>query len=168
MLLPAGSPDGERGEALAEYASVAAFNDLALRLLAVGAPTALVAGCQQAAADEIRHAVTVARLAGDNGGDFGAIAGLRGRRIGRRWHSRRRQLSRIAAESFVDGWLNETAAAAALRRRAEMAATAEERDVMVSIADDEAAHADLARQIVVWCHSEEPVAVGKALAACMR
>jgi hypothetical protein len=43
-------------DALEEHASVAAFARFAMQLLAVGAPSKLVAGAQRAGLDEIRHA----------------------------------------------------------------------------------------------------------------
>ncbi|HUP84485.1 MAG TPA: hypothetical protein VM143_02350 [Acidimicrobiales bacterium] len=167
--------DGRRNHALeeagAEYASVASFGELALRLLAVGAPSTLVGACHRAALDEIRHASTVEVLAGRDAGAvrFGAIPGLLGRRIGgggvARVRSRRAELRRIALESFLDGWLNEGRAARELQGRAIRAASADERDALMTMAADEQRHADLARDIVTWCFEEEPVGVGRALAS---
>lgn len=159
-------------EADAEYASVASFGELALRLLAVGAPPTMVGACHRAALDEIRHAATIEVLAagGDTGGvNFGAIPGLLGRRIGgggvARVRSRRAELRRIAVESYLDGWLNEGRAARELRGRAVHAASPVERDALMTMAEDEQRHADLAREIVTWCFEEEPVGVGRALAS---
>ena len=158
-------------EAGAEYASVASFGELALRLLAVGAPPTLVGACHRAALDEIRHADTVEVLAGRDAGGvrFGAIPGLLGRRIGgggvARLRSRRAELRRIAVESYLDGWLNEGRAARELHGRAVHAASAVERDALMTMAEDEQRHADLARDIVTWCFEEEPVGVGRALAS---
>lgn len=165
LLLPAtGGADRPDDDARAEYASVASFGELALRLLAVGAPPDLVAACHRAALDEIRHASTCERLAGRLPSSFGAISGLLGRRLGGWRRSRRFQLQRLAVESLVDGWRNEGAAAAQLRDRAETAASPQDRAALMSMADDEQRHADLARAIVTWCFDEEPVAVGRALA----
>ncbi|HEX2040407.1 MAG TPA: hypothetical protein VHF47_11825 [Acidimicrobiales bacterium] len=132
--------------------------------MAVGAPVALVEACHRAALDEIRHARSADRLAGRGPSRFGAIPKLLGRRVGGWTRSRRKQLQRIAVESFVDGWLNESAAAERLRRRADAASTAEEQAILFAMADDEAGHAELARAIVTWCLEEEPTAVGRALA----
>lgn len=165
LLLPAvGGGDRPDDDARAEYASVASFGELALRLLAVGAPPALVAACHRAALDEIRHASTCERLAGRLPSSFGAISGLLGRRLGGWRRSRCVQLQRLAVESLVDGWRNEGAAAAQLRDRAENAACPQDRAALMSMAEDEQRHADLARAIVTWCFDEEPVAVGRALA----
>lgn len=160
LLLPKGR--GLR-RARTEYASVASFSELSLRLIAVGAPVELVEACHRAALEEIRHARTEA---GDAGAQFGAIPALIGRRIGGWARSRRSQLQRIAVESFLDGWRNESAAAAALRSRAaEPSLTDEQRADLLAMAEDEQGHAELARDIVTWCFDEDPAAVGRALAA---
>lgn len=151
-------------EARAEYASVASFGELALRLLAVGAPAELVAACHRSALDEIRHAATCDALAGHPATPFGAIPGLLGRPLGGWRRSRRVQLQRLAVESFLDGWVNEGAAAAELRDRAEHADSADDRAALEGMADDEQRHADLARSIVTWCFEEDPAAVGRVLA----
>ena len=164
LLLPAvagSQPAGD--ESRAEYASVASFGELALRLLAVGAPAGLVAACHEAALDEIRHAAVCETLAGRPTTAFGAMPGLLGRRLGGWRRSRTVQLRSIAVESFVDGWRNEGAAAAELRERAERATAPEEQAELRAMAADEQRHADLARAIVTWCFDEEPVAVGRAL-----
>ncbi|HVF76639.1 MAG TPA: hypothetical protein VM938_16500 [Acidimicrobiales bacterium] len=163
MLLPLGGDAGD-ADARGEYASVASFGELALRLMAVGAPVELVEACHRAALDEIRHARQADALADRTRPRFGAIPELLGRRIGGSARSRRAQLRRIAVESFTDGWLNESAAAARLRQRAE-AATGDARATLLAMAADEDGHAELARDIVTWCFDEDPAAVGPALAA---
>ena len=169
LLLPGdgghqSGPDDE--EARAEYASVASFGELALRLIAVGAPTGLVAACHRAALDEIRHASIVDDLAGRRRSQgFEAIPGLLGRRIGGRRRSRRWQLGHIAVESYLDGWVNEGLAADRLRFRAQHAGSARERARLMAMADDEQRHAELARAIVTWCFEEAPRHVGRALTA---
>jgi hypothetical protein len=161
MLLPLAGGDVE---ARSEFASVASFGELALRLLAVGAPAELVAGCHSAALDEIRHASLCRSLGGTPDAGFGAIPHLLGRRLGGLRRSRRVQLRRLAVESFLDGWLNEGAAAAQLRQRADQAATSEEEATLRSMAEDEQGHAELARAVVTWCFEQDPVGVGRALA----
>lgn len=166
LLLPAQDDDfgPDDNEARSEYASVASFGELALRLIAVGAPADLVAACHRAALDEIRHASIVDGLAGRRRARFGAIPGLLGRRIGGRRGSRRGHLKRIAVESYLDGWVNEGTAAAHLRARAERAESVRERAQLGAMASDEQRHADLARDIVIWCFQEDPLHVGRALA----
>ena len=163
LLLP--TEDGvHHDEARIEYASVASFGELGLELMALGAPTALVARCHRAAIDEIAHATTLDRLAGRDGSRFGAIPHLLGRRIGGRSRSRRRHLARIAVTSYRDGWLNEGASAADMEARAQRAATPDERRAFERIAAEERGHAELGRDVVLWCFEESPDAVGRALA----
>jgi len=165
LLLPAlrgGHPADD--EARMEYASVASFGELALRLLAVGGPADLVAACHRAALDEIRHAAACVALHGGQAAAFGAIPSLLGRRLGGWRRSRRAQLQGLAVESFLDGWVNEGAAAALLRERAEQAASAENGLVLAAMAEDEQRHAELARSIVTWCFGQDPTGVGRALA----
>jgi hypothetical protein len=163
LLLPV--DDGEHNdEARIEYASVASFGELGLELMALGAPTALVARCHRAAIDEIAHATALDRLAGRDGSRFGAIPHLLGRRIGGRFGGRRRHLARIAVTSYRDGWLNEGLSAADMEERAQTAARVEERRAFERIAAEERAHAELGRDVVLWCFEESPEAVGRALA----
>jgi hypothetical protein len=143
---------------------VASFGELGLELMALGAPTALVARCHRAAIDEISHATTLDRLAGRDGSRFGPIPHLLGRRIGGRLRSRRRHLARIALTSYRDGWLNEGRSAADMEARAQTAERAQEREAFARIAAEERGHADLARDVVLWCFEESPRAVGRALA----
>ena len=146
-----------------EYASVASFGELALRLLGVGAPADLVAACHRAALDEIRHAAACVALSGGQPAAFGPIPSLLGRRLGGWRRSRRAQLQGLAVESFLDGWVNEGTAAALLRERAEQA-SAEDGVVLGAMAEDEQRHAELARSIVTWCFDQDPAGVGRALA----
>ena len=164
MLLPA-SDGVTQEEARAEYASVASFGELALELLALGAPVDLVRRCHQAATEEIGHAVSIEALHGRAAAAFGPMPLLLRRRIGGSRRRRRALLVRLAVESYRDGWLNEGAAATELEERARAAATDAERAVWQRMADEERSHAELARDIVLWCHSQNEDAVGRALAA---
>jgi len=114
--------------------------------------------------DEIAHATMLDRLAGRDRTPFGAIPHLLGRRIGGRGRSRQRHLARIAVESYRDGWLNEGASASEFEARAERAGTTEERRALSRIAADERSHAELGRDVVLWCFAESPQSVGRALA----
>lgn len=162
LLLPEG--DGAGTEARMEYASVASFAELALQLMALGAPTTLVTRCHRAALDEIAHAGVLDGIAGDGRRGFGPIPQLLGRRIGTRLSTRRRRLARMAVESYLDGWLNEGASAADMEHRAHAAATPAEQRAFARIAGDERRHAELGRDVVLWCFDEEPRSVGRALA----
>lgn len=156
--------DGAGDEARMEYASVASFAELGLELMALGAPTALVARCHRAGLDEIAHATALDRLAGQARAQFGAIPHLLGRRIGGRRSTRRRGLVRVAVASYRDGWLNESSSALDMEVRAQRAETDAERRTFERIAEDERRHADLGRDVVLWCFEEDPPAVGRALA----
>ena len=162
LLLPEG--DGAGDEARMEYASVASFGELALQLMALGAPTSLVVRCHRAALDEIAHAGMLDGLSGGGRRGFGPIPHLQGRRIGSRLSTRRRRLARIAVESYRDGWLNEGASADDMEHRARAAQTQGERRAFERIAGDERRHADLGRDVVLWCFDEEPRSVSRALA----
>ena len=162
FLLPADVGAGD--EARMEYASVASFAELGLQLMALGAPTALVLRCHRAGLDEIAHATALDRLAGGERAGFGPIPHLLGRRVGGRMSTRRRRLARIAVESYRDGWLNEGTSAADMARRAGSAGTPAERHMFERIAADERRHADLGRDVVLWCFDEDPRGVGRALA----
>jgi hypothetical protein len=142
----------------------ASFAELSLQLMALGAPTALVRRCHGAGLDEIAHATVLDRLSGAERTGFGPIPYLLGRSIGGQLSTRRRRLARIALESYKDGWLNEGASAAEMEARGRSAATPEERRAFERIAGDERGHADLGRDVVLWCFGEEPRGVGRALA----
>ncbi len=147
-----------------EYAAVASFAELGLQLIALGAPTALILRCHRAGLDEIAHATVLDRMRGCERTGFGPIPHLLGRRIGGRPSTRRRRLARIAVESYRDGWLNEGASAAEMDERARSAATPEERRAFERIAADERRHADLGRDVVLWCFGEDQRGVGRMLA----
>lgn len=75
-----------------------------------------------------------------------------------------RRLARIALESYQDGWLDEGASASEMEERGRSAGTPEERRAFERIAGDERRHADLGRDVVLWCFGEDPRGVGRALA----
>ncbi len=146
-----------------EYASVASFAELGLQLMALGAPTELVLRCYRAGLDEIAHAAALDALSGGMRTGFGPIPHLLGRRIGGRLSTRRRRLARIALESYRDGWLNEGASAEDMDERAHSAPTPQERRAFKRIAGDERRHAELGRDVVLWCFGEDQRGVGRAL-----
>ncbi|MDQ6945733.1 MAG: hypothetical protein M3256_05525 [Actinomycetota bacterium] len=162
FLLP--NEDGAGDEARMEYASVAAFAELSLQLMALGAPTALVRRCHGAGLDEIAHATVLDGLSGAERTAFGPIPHLLGRSIGGVVSTRRCRLARIALESYRDGWLNEGASAAEMEERGRSAGSPEERRAFERIAEDERRHAALGRDVVLWCFDEDPRGVGRVLA----
>jgi len=147
-----------------EYASVASFAELALQLMALGAPATLVARCHRAALDEISHAAIADALVGRPQEPFAPVPHLLGRRIGRRCRTRGAQVARLALESYRDGWLNEGLAAKSLEVRAAAASDPGTRAALERIAADERGHADLGRDVVLWCFEVQPRSVGRALA----
>lgn len=162
-LLPV--DDGCHGlTARAEYASVASFGELALQLMALGAPTTLVARCHRAALDEIAHAATADVLDGRPQEPFASVPHLLGRRVGSRYRTRRAQLARLAVDSYRDGWVNERLAAARLEARAAAMTDRTKRAALEQVAKDEWRHADLARDVVLWCFDMQPRSVARALA----
>jgi hypothetical protein len=96
------------------------------------------------------------RLAGRDGSRFGAIPHLLGRRIGGRFRSRERHLARVAVASYRDGWLNEGLSASDMEARARMAENTDERYAFERIAAEERGHAELGRDVVLWCSKRVP------------
>lgn len=143
---------GERWLAAAaeEHASVAAFARTVLELMALGAPPELIAGCQSAALDELRHARVSYALASEflgrtcTPGPVPAVS------------PRVASFERLAIDTFVEGCIGETCAA--LRAAVELG-NSEHRGVQAAlrmIAEDEAEHAALAWRILAWILEEAP------------
>jgi hypothetical protein len=146
-------------DARAEHASIASFARASLELLAVGAPPELVAGCQQASLDEIRHARSCFALAAAYGGTALRPGGLpiappRGT-----------DLVALACNTFVEGCVGETIAALIAARASREAADPRVRRVLAGIRDDESEHASLAWQTIGWSLSQGGPAVAHGLAA---
>lgn len=129
-----------------EHASVAAFARLTLQLLALGAPTDLLRGAQQAALDEIGHAEQCWELAARFGaaklsaGPFpfpGDVA------VGV-------SLAELASAAVREGCLAETLGAHVAQVAAELAPEPDVRAALQRIAAEEATHAVLSFRIVAW------------------
>lgn len=140
-----------------EHASIAAFASLAARLVAAGAPVALLAQTYEAALDEVRHAQIAFSLASAYAGTTlgpGAFEAATGA-------ATNGDLRSLALETFTDGCIGETAAA----HQAELAAAAardpEVASALAQIAEDEARHGALAWAIVAWCVREGAVSVAE-------
>lgn len=123
-----------------EAASVHAFRRLARELAEHGAPAELIAACAPAAADEIRHAREVGRLARRFGGRF---AKPRIAEVGVR------SFFEIARENAVEGCVRETFAALVATWQGRQARP-EIADVFARIAEDETRHAALAWSVARW------------------
>ncbi len=124
-----------------EAASVHAFVALAAELAAHGAPAALLARVQAAAADETRHAAALAGLAREHGAPVHApqIAA-----------TPPRDLLAIACENAREGCVHETWAALSAAHQARHAAAPGLRATFAGIAADEARHAELAWALDAW------------------
>lgn len=146
--------------ARAEHASIASFAQFGARLLALGAPAALVRGASTAAADEARHAEFALERAREWCGrelSFGALD-TRGAADPR--------------ESFADtvlacvreGCIGETLAALELSTLADACVDPKLAAKLRAIADDEARHAALAWRFVQWALVREPGLASRVLA----
>ena len=156
--------DAWLGDALAEHASIASFARATLELMAVGAPAALVASCQRAALDEVRHAEHCFDLARFYGGvalEPGPLAVLAPRAT---------DFARLARDTFVEGCVGETLSALCATRAAARAMREPNRESDDGIGDgarepkadrdaactwrllahDEAEHAAFAWRTIAW------------------
>jgi hypothetical protein len=139
---------------LAEHASIASFARFTLELLGAGAPSALVSATSAAISDEIVHARACFALARHYGGaaeselpeptafPLPESLGLSN------------DLLHMALSTFTEGCVEETLSAAQLALQAEQKDTpAEIKQMLLSIASDEARHAALAWATVGWALS---------------
>jgi hypothetical protein len=136
--------------AATEHASVAAFARLALQLLALDAPAALIADTHRAALDEIRHARMSFGLASKFSGDAVGPAALTMPRL------EQPNLETLVRETFIDGCIGETVAALAAYHEADLSDDAAIVFVQRRIADDERRHAELGWRIVAWGLQRDP------------
>lgn len=141
-----------------EHASIASFANLALRLMAAGAPPELIAATHRAALDEIEHA----RIA------FGLASAYAGEPIGPGAFADAARMSpeggigALAVETFLDGCIGETVAAAEAGWAAARAADPAIAGALRTMAEDETRHAELAWAIVAWCvRSSGPALVAR-------
>lgn len=141
-----GATLGDQLAAMAELeaAAVHAFRRLEQELEALGAPDALVRRASQAARDEARHALSVARLARRHGG----VA-----RFSRRPRFEARDRLAIAVENAVEGCVHETYGAALALYQSGTARRSDVRALFASLAEDELAHARLSWDVADWLAS---------------
>lgn len=133
-------------DAQMEHASIASFNRFSLQLLGLGAPADLVELAQRAALDEVHHArICFAVASAYLGQQLGPAAlDLAGSLLGEL------RLEEVVAEAVSEGCVGETLAAleaSALRDSVHVAAL---KGAWAIIAEDEAAHAELAWTFVSW------------------
>ena len=136
-----------------EHASVAAFSQLSLLLLEVGAPSDLVKRAHRAALDEVSHAEMCF--------DVAAVLGKVRRAPdvlpqASRGESRPREqsLARLVRGSLLDGALGEGVAARVALRTSEHTDHEKLRPILSEIAREEAIHAELAWDTIEWCLRE--------------
>lgn len=128
-----------------EHASVAAFSRFALQLLALGAPSGLVAGAQEAMGDEIEHA----RLC------FGLASALLGRPAGPGPLALGgaldgSSLPEVVRLAVLEGCVGETLGALEAAEALERASEPSVRLVLGRVREDEMRHAELAWRFVGW------------------
>jgi hypothetical protein len=145
-----------------EHASVIAFNDLARRLTAVGAPASLADRARHAANQEADHTQRCFDLAGRYLGQ-NLLPGRLHRPL-RLPRSRETELTRLAVEALRDGVLNEGYAAWLADRQAERATDSRARDTLLVIARDEAEHAHVSAAVLAWCLAQGEAEVAAAVA----
>ena len=142
-------------DALAEHASMASFARAAVELMALGAPLELVEGCHQAALDEARHA----KICLEEARRFGVDVALDKLEVGASL-ALATDLESLVVSTFQEGCVGECVASALLFERA--AATTDERlrAQILSMAEDEGRHAELAWRVVMWAvrTGGEPIA----------
>lgn len=148
-------------DAALEHASVAAFEQLAGRLEAVGAPAEIVARARRAAVEEAEHTRLCLALAERYAGRTLTLAPTPAlpQPVVPGPCARVAVLEQLAVESLVDGTLGEGWAAAAAAAALQEATDPEVRRALEIIARDEASHAVHARDVVAFCVAEggEPV-----------
>lgn len=138
-----------------EHASVAAFSSLSLDLLALGAPPSLLRRVQEAALDEIDHAASCFALASVYAGHpIGPDALVAPEELAPPAETLAGRRRRVLLETAVDGCIGEAAAATIARVGAESAENTAVKLVLARIARDEARHAELAWDLLVYLLDE--------------
>ncbi|MBL4634121.1 MAG: hypothetical protein JKY56_09625 [Kofleriaceae bacterium] len=142
-----------QSRALDECASIPAFVQLAAELLDLGAPNSLVRAALDAADDELRHTRMATYLARRFGSPDTNPTPPTYRQ--RPVLPRREQLRRLAKESWLDGCLGESTAAAIAGAEASKSNDQELQLIQSRIHQDENAHASLAWDVLTWVLSED-------------
>ncbi len=148
-----------------EHASVAAFAQLALDLMAVGAPPELIASVQRDSLDEIGHAGSCFAIARALDGKAVSPAPFPDART-QRWLCRRVQrvaLTQIALDALVDGVLNEGIAARLLATLSTRCESVQLASILRKMAADESRHAAHSWDVVRFCLDRGGPVVAAAL-----
>jgi hypothetical protein len=133
-------------DGLLEHASVASFARFSLDLLAVGAPADLLEAAHAAALDEVRHARLCFALASAYRGapvEPGPFPCGETVRV-------ESSLTALAVAAVHEGCIGETISAILAAEQLARATDPAVRDVLATIAQDEARHAELAFRAVSW------------------
>ncbi len=133
-------------DALMEHASVASFGRFALELMALGAPAELLAAAHAAAIDEVKHAAECFKLASAYAGH--AIGPDRFDFEGQ--VSVEKDIAAIARATFEEGCINETWASVLAAEQLVLARDPAVKQVLATICEDEARHAELAWRSIRW------------------
>ena len=147
-----------------EHASIAAFARVGLQLLGLGAPPELVRACQQALADEIRHAQVCSSLAAA----YGATEGEAGPLPIHGCVAAGMDLEAVVREAIVEGALGEGAAALEALEAALQCEDPIVTGVLRGIGEDEQRHALLGYRTVQWALLAEPERARAVVRACLR
>lgn len=139
-----------------EAASIHAFVQLARELSHHRAPRKLVHAVRRAAADEIRHARTMAALAHARGATPPRLA-VAPQRV--------RSIEAIALENAREGVVGETWSALTALWQSQHAPSEALRKTFAQIAADEVRHAELARALATWTDSRLRPTARKRVAA---
>ncbi|HET9955211.1 MAG TPA: ferritin-like domain-containing protein [Polyangiaceae bacterium] len=134
-------------DARMEHASIAAFAQLTLELLELGAPARLIEATQRAALDETRHARICFEQAAAHLNMQIEPASLT---LPTR-DDHRTSYEAVAVSSALEGCIGERLAAALLRHRARHASSPELARALSGIQRDEERHARLAWEVIQFC-----------------
>lgn len=147
-----------------EHASVAAFAQLTLDLMCLGAPPELLRAASQDALDEVAHTELCFAIARSfDGLAEGPTAFPEVRSFEARPTERIAALSRLAVDSLFDGALHEGVSARTLASLAKAAEVESIQEALKVIARDEGRHARHAWQVVKWCVEQGGAPVHQAL-----
>lgn len=137
----------------AEHASVAAFSRHSLQLMAIGAPARLVQQAHEAALDEIRHAQLGYTLASRYGGVHIGPGPLD---ISGALDISPNMGSEVIRLTILEGCIGETVAAVEAQIGSILSQDAVVTEMLRRISADEARHAQLAWEVVLWYAKSKP------------